>query len=255
MFLQIGRHNLHIHLAGGRDAPALVLLHSLGTSHALWQAQIEALSQKYFIIAPDFRGHGLSDETRDTLTCDALCDDVEDLLGALGVSRCCIAGISLGGVIAQMLAARLGQGCDGLALFDTYIKVADPQMWRERAAKVREDGLGSIAAGVLKVWMTEAEAATPEGQGMARMLSICTDHAYAAACDALAGANCSATTPELTCKTIVAYGSEDHAAPQTAAEALAGAIKGAGLECIDGAGHLPLLTQARHCTDIIRSIL
>lgn len=255
MFQQIGQHNHHIHLAGDRKAPALLLLHSLGTSHALWQAQIETLSRTHFIIAPDFRGHGLSDETKEPLTCEGLADDVEDILEALNISRCYIAGISLGGVIAQMLASRLGHGCAGLALFDTYIKAADPQMWRDRAAKARADGLGAIAAGVRKVWMTEEEAATPEGQGMARMLSICTDHAYAAACDALAGADCCATTPELTCKTIVAYGSEDHAAPQPAAEALAKAVKGAGLERIEGAGHLPLLTQAQRSTDIIRRIL
>ncbi|WP_276718640.1 alpha/beta fold hydrolase [Pseudooceanicola nitratireducens] len=255
MFLQIGQHNHHIRLAGDRKAPALVLLHSLGTSHALWQSQIEALSATHFTIAPDFRGHGLSDETQDPLSCEGLADDVEAVLAALNVTRCHVAGISLGGVIAQILAARLGEACAGLALFDTYIKAADPQMWRDRADKVRVDGLESIAAGVRKVWMTDEEAATPEGRGMARMLEICTDHAYAAACDALAGADCSATTPSLPCKTVVAYGSEDHAAPQAAAEELAGAIKGAGLVRIEGAGHLPLLTQAEPCTDIIRSIL
>lgn len=255
MFLQIGPLNHHIHLAGDRAKPALVLLHSLGTSHALWQAQIEALSGTHFIIAPDFRGHGLSDETQTPLTCAALKNDVESILQALNVSRCCIAGISLGGVIAQMLAARLGPSCAGLALFDTYIKAVDPQMWRDRAAKVRAEGLGAIAAGVRKVWMTAAEAATPEGRGMARMLELCSDHAYAAACEALAGTDCSATTPGLACKTLVAYGSEDHAAPQAAAEALVRAIKGARLERIEGAGHLPLLTQADQCTTIIRSIL
>ncbi|MAM61415.1 alpha/beta fold hydrolase [Maritimibacter sp. UBA3975] len=255
MFLTINEHTLHVSVCGDPDAPALVLLHSLGTEAALWDAQTAALSARYRVIRPDFRGHGLSAESRAPLTCEALAKDVLAILDALDVDRFALAGCSLGGVVAQLVAAGAGARVQGLAIFDSYVKSLDPQMWRDRAATIRKDGLAFIAPGVLGLWMTGDEAETPEGKGLKRMLERVTDQGYAAACDALALADCTQEAARIDCKTIVAYGSEDKAAPRPAAEALARAIPGAELREIAGAAHLPLLHHAEVCTAILTDIL
>ena len=99
------------------------------------------------------------------------------------------------------------------------------------------------------------EAETPEGEGLRHMLERATDQGYAAACDALALADCTQAAGRIACKTIVAYGSEDKAAPRSAALALADAIPGATLHEIPGAAHLPLLHHAALCTAILTEIL
>ena len=45
---------------GRDDAPALLLLHSLGTNHALWDEQLPPLVDRYRLIRYDARGHGKS---------------------------------------------------------------------------------------------------------------------------------------------------------------------------------------------------
>ncbi|EAQ13608.1 3-oxoadipate enol-lactonase/3-oxoadipate enol-lactonase/4-carboxymuconolactone decarboxylase [Maritimibacter alkaliphilus HTCC2654] len=251
MFLTVNDHNLHATVAGDPKAPVLVLLHSLGTEAALWDAQVAAFSATHRVICPEFRGHGASEESQTPLTCEALASDILEMLDQMGVGDFTLSGCSLGGVVAQLVAAEAGARVKGLAIFNSYVKSLDPQMWRDRAAKIRADGLTSIAGGVLGIWMTEADRMTPEGKGLARILSRATDEGYAAACDALAVVDCRDAAAKITAPTIVAFGSEDKAAPHTASEALADAIQGASLRAIEGAAHLPLL----HYPDASSAIL
>jgi 3-oxoadipate enol-lactonase len=255
MFLTINDHTLHIATVGEPDRPVVMLLHSLGTSAALWEQQAASLASEYFVICPEFRGHGLSAESGTPLTCEALAEDMLAILSHLGIGRFALAGVSLGGVVAQIVAGRAGKNVTGLVVFDSYIVSLNPQMWRDRAAKIRADGLAAIAPAVLKIWMTDADALTTSGAGLKRMLEMASDEGYAAACDALAVADNRDITPRISCPTIVAVGSEDHAAPVTASQAVAEAIPGAVLDVIEGAAHIPLLHHANRCTEIIRRIL
>ncbi len=255
MFVKVNNHTLHVHLAGDPSKPAVVLLHSLGTSAALWQYQIGEMACERFVICPDFRGHGFSEESAEALTCEALASDVLKVLECLAVEQFVLAGISLGGVVAQIVAAAARRRVTGLALFDSYIRSLDPEMWRNRALKIRRDGLLSIAPAILSLWMTDADAATDNGSGLRRMLEMASDEGYAAACDALALADCSLVSPTICCSTFVAYGSEDKAAPREASEALVSAIRDARLVEIADAGHLPLLHHAASCTDILKRLL
>ncbi|WP_370270738.1 alpha/beta fold hydrolase [Nioella sp.] len=251
MFLTVNDHCLHATVAGDPESPVLVLLHSLGTEAALWDAQVARFSATHRVICPEFRGHGSSEESHTPLTCETLAADVLAVLDQHGVGDFTLAGCSLGGVVAQLVAAEAGTRVKGLALFDTYVKSLDPQMWRDRAAKIRADGLAAIAGGVLGLWMTEDDRATPAGKGLARMLARASDQGYAAACDALAEANCLDAAARITAPTIVAFGSQDKAAPQAASEALAAAIPDARLRVIDGAAHLPLLHYPEACAAIL----
>jgi 3-oxoadipate enol-lactonase len=255
MFIPVNGHVHHVALSGPADAPPLVLLHSLGTSSALWQAQVAALAARHRVICTDFRGHGLSEVSTTPLSIDTLAGDVLALLAALDVDRFTLAGISLGGVVAQLVAAAAGNRLQGLALFDSYAVTANPSMWIERAAKVRCDGLASIADGVQSIWMTPEERTAPEGRGLARMLAATPDEGYAAGCDALAQADNRTRIGVIRAPSVVACGSLDRAAPPEASRAMAALIADARVEVLAGAAHIPLLHHAARCTEIIRTIL
>lgn len=255
MFLSANDHVHHVACAGDEQAMPLVLLHSLGTASALWQAQVAALAGSHRVICPDFRGHGLSELSATPLNIETLAGDVLAILEALEVDRFALAGISLGGVVAQAVAAAAGDRLRGLALFDSYVLSQNPAMWTDRAAKVRRDGLAAISEAVLSLWMSPAESADADGRGLARMLATTPDEGYASGCDALANADNRARVGGIHAPTVVACGALDRAAPPEASRVLAAMIPGARVEIIEGAGHIPLLHHARQCTEIIRSVL
>ena len=59
MFLHANGIDIHVRIEGPAAAPALLLVHSLGTGMAVWDAQAEALSRRFRVIRADLRGHGL----------------------------------------------------------------------------------------------------------------------------------------------------------------------------------------------------
>ncbi len=244
MFLQINKHALHVALYGSDHHPALVLLHSLGTSQAVWENQIRAFSQTYFVICPDFRGHGLSEVSRDPVTVEALADDVMAVVEALRVAEFHLAGISIGGLVAQCVAAALQARVRTLTLLDSNIVSLAPQMWRDRATKVRAEGLAAIEEAVVSRWTTPGGRHSDAGRGLAMMFARTPAEGYAAGCDALAVADCRQCAANLTMPVTVAVGEHDEATPPQAGQALAAAIVGARFEIIRGAAHIPLFERS-----------
>lgn len=251
MFISVDGHNLHVALHGDEKAPVLVLLHSLGTSHDVWQEQVRVFSRSHYVICPDFRGHGLSDLSQSPVTIDALSNDVVAILAQLDVKDFHLAGISIGGLVAQCVAAALSDRVQTLTVFDSNIVSLAPQMWRDRASKIRADGLASIAGGVLARWMTPQAFDTNEGRGLATMLARMSSEGYAAGCDALAVADCRPHAPHLTMPVSVAVGEFDEATPPSANRALADVIAGAKFQIIPGAAHIPLFEQAEAVNTIL----
>ncbi|MEW1839953.1 alpha/beta hydrolase [Nonomuraea angiospora] len=90
------------HSERGTGEP-VVLLHSTATDSRMWDAQVEALSERFRVITVDFRGYGRSPYRSDGPYSDG--DDVARLLAALEVSRAALVGSSGGGRVALELAA------------------------------------------------------------------------------------------------------------------------------------------------------
>ncbi|HEX3089266.1 MAG TPA: alpha/beta fold hydrolase, partial [Ilumatobacteraceae bacterium] len=47
--------------AGRPASPALILTHSLGSDHRMWEPQVESLKEQYYVVSIDNIGHGDSD--------------------------------------------------------------------------------------------------------------------------------------------------------------------------------------------------
>lgn len=89
---------------GDRRNPALLLLPGLlGSLATQWRSFIPALSDQYYVIATNLRGHGVSGNNSGELRVDRMMRDVAGLLDMLNVGSVHISGYSLGGYVGLLL--------------------------------------------------------------------------------------------------------------------------------------------------------
>jgi len=102
---------------GPSSAEPLILLHGGAWSWQEYLSLIPSLAQRWHIYALDFRGHGRSGWVPETYRLRDLAEDNTQFLGQLDAPAV-LAGHSLGGVVALMLAARCPDKVNALILED-----------------------------------------------------------------------------------------------------------------------------------------
>ncbi|WP_084369228.1 alpha/beta fold hydrolase [Rhizobium sp. RU36D] len=247
--MNVNDHSLHVQEVG--TGQPIILLHSLGTSSALWAQQINDLADRYRLVTIDFRGHGQSEISRTPVTIELLASDVVAVLDRIGIERFVLAGISLGGMVAQVIAARLGERVERLVLMDTSLAPLSRTMWIERAALVRSNGLAPLASDIAARWQNPTSEQSPAARAALESLLATPDEGYAGGCDALALADCTGLAPNITSKTTIAVGALDKATPPALAQDLAGAITGADLVILPDCAHLPMIDRPDLVTDLL----
>ncbi|MBV9734274.1 MAG: 3-oxoadipate enol-lactonase [Acidisphaera sp.] len=255
MFLQARDITFHVQVDGPPGAPALLLLHSLGTSLHVWDEQATALSRSFRVIRPDLRGHGLSQVTPGPYTIGGLAEDVAAVLDALGVARAHVAGLSIGGMVAQALAAQAPFRVLSLILCDTAMVIPPKNLWHERAALVRAQGMAAIAEPVMVRWVTPDFRNDPASIGLEAMLRRTDPEGYAGAAEAIAAADLTEATKALRTPTLVLVGDQDEATPLSSAEALRAAIDGAHLVIVPDAAHIATAQQPGAITGAMQRFL
>ena len=255
MFLRASGITHHVRLDGPPGAPPLLMLHSLGTTSDVWEAQAAALARSFRVVRPDFRGHGLTEVTPGPYTVDGLARDMLAVLDALDVGRAHVAGISIGGLVAQSLAAQSPERVASLALCDTALRIPPPETWHERAATVRAHGMAAIEEAVLARWVTEGFRGQPGAAGLRAMLLRTAPEGYAACCEAIAAADLAESTRRLQVPALILVGDQDLATPPAAAQALHEAIRDSALFVLPGAAHIPTVERPDDVAEALRRFL
>ncbi|MCW3782387.1 3-oxoadipate enol-lactonase [Defluviimonas salinarum] len=237
--LDLGDIQLHWREDGDPAGAPVVFANSLGTDLRMWDKLVPRLPQGLRLIRYDKRGHGLSSCPAGPYGMGTLVRDAERLLDGLGVRDCVFVGLSVGGLIAQGLAVKRLDLLRAMVLSNTAAKIGTQQMWADRIATVRKDGIEAIADGLMERWFSKPFRATPELRGWRNMLTRQPVEGYAGTAAAIAGTDFITPTSGLTLPTLVLAGSEDGATPPDLVRETAGLIRGARFELIRGAGHLP----------------
>jgi 3-oxoadipate enol-lactonase len=236
---------------GPAEAPALVLLNSLGTDMGMWEPQVAALRDRVRLVRLDTRGHGGSPVPDAPWTLADLGGDVLALLDSLGIARASFAGISLGGSTALWIAAHAPERVESLFPCFTAAWFGPPDPWLERAATVRAEGVEAVADGVLGRWLTDA--VDPDLRARMREMMLTTPPAgYAAATEVVAHLDLREDLGRITAPTLVISGVEDPATPPEVGRAIAAGIQGAEFVALEGAAHLGNLERPDAFTDLLR---
>jgi pimeloyl-ACP methyl ester carboxylesterase len=100
----------------GKGEPSLLFLHYWGGSSRTWDPVINSLKTDFRCVAYDHRGWGKSDKPETGYSVHDLAEDAEALTQTLGLTRYVLIGHSMGGKVAQLLAAKRPVGLEALIL-------------------------------------------------------------------------------------------------------------------------------------------
>jgi len=244
---------MHYRIDGPADGPVVVFANSLGTDLRLWD-QLIAEMPEVRAIRFDKRGHGLSDEGGD-FGVEDLAEDAVALIEHLGVGPVVFVGLSIGGMIAQTLAALRPDLVRAAVLSNTAVRMGTKESWAERIAAVQSTGIGAIADIIMQRWFAPVFRARPELAAWRNMVLRTSAIGYVGACRALASADLTAATSGLSLPVAVIAGDQDGSSTAELVKATADLIPGAAFHVIPDAGHLPCVEQPAAFAAILRDFL
>jgi len=196
-------------LTGAAGAPVLVLGNSLGTTGELWQPQLGPLGRSFRLLRYEHRGHGGSPAPPGPYSIAGLGADVLRLLDEFGIKSAYYCGVSLGGMVGMWLAASAPERITALALCCTSAYLQPAQLWRDRAARVRADGMASISRQVVARWFTpgyqDAHPGTVAGFVSTLEREVIPE-GYAGCCDAIAAMDLRPLLASVSAPTLVIAG-------------------------------------------------
>lgn len=246
---------LHYDLGGDPGGAPLVFANSLGTDYRLWDKVVARLRPGVRILRYDMRGHGLSEAPPAPYAMGTLVRDLERLMEHVGMREAVLVGLSIGGMVAQGLAVKRLDLVRGLVLSNTAAKIGTREMWQQRIAAVRAEGVEALADAVIERWFGPAFRATPECRGWRTMLARTPVDGYTGCAAALAGTDFLATTATLRLPTLGIAGSADGSTPPDLVRETLDLVPGSRFELIQGGGHLPCVDQPDRYAEILNRFL
>jgi len=256
-FARVNGVVLHHEDRGDAARPVLVFANSLGTDFRIWDAVVALLGERFRYIRYDKRGHGLSEATPAPYAMADHVGDLESLLDHLGVTSCALVGLSVGGLIAQGLAAKRPEHVKAMVLMDTAHRIGTTEMWNQRIDGVTKDGIAPLADAIMQRWFTPAYRSpdNPDFVGYTAMLTRTPIDGYAGTCAALRDTDYTAQTSGLTLPVLAIVGDQDGSTPPDLVRSTADLIRGAQFRIIPDAGHLPCIEQPQAVANLIGNFL
>ncbi|HED1425528.1 TPA: 3-oxoadipate enol-lactonase [Klebsiella michiganensis] len=202
--------NVDYQIDGPQDAPVIVLSNSLGTTRAMWQPQLESLTQHFRVLRYDTHGHGAT-RKNGKVTLAQLGEDVIALLDHLNIAKAWFCGISMGGLTGLWLGRFAPERFQGLVVANTAARIGDQAGWLSRARTVRQEGMAVVAAGAADRWFTHAfRQNTPEVvEALCHQLTHIDAEGYAACCEALAAADLRGEVAQIAIPVLIVAGESD----------------------------------------------
>lgn len=252
---------LHYRVWGPRHGEPLLLVHGLGTDVRGWLPQRRAFGARYRCIAFDNRGVGASDKPPGPYDLEVMAGDALRVLAAAGHGSAHVVGVSMGGILAQILAVREPERVRSLTLACTACRHLP---WRREllagwAEVATRDGMGTFARDNMH-WLVGPRSLRrvwPLAALIAPLVLNVPPHGFAAQVEAILAMD-DAVADELAAisvPTLVTVGSQDVLTPRGDSEELAERIPGADLVVVRGGAHAFQLEHAGTFNRLVREHL
>ena len=240
--------SMNYRLEGAESAPVITLSHSLATDLTMWDPQMDPLLKSYRVLRYDTRGHGKTEAPQGPYSLELLADDVLGLLKALGIEKTFFMGISMGGMIGQVLGLTAPGLLEGLVLCDTSSLVPDEAkpVWDERIEAVQKKGMESQEEATLERWFTPTyRKEHPEVvEKITAMIRGTKPQGYIGCGHAIRDLKLTDKIAAIKVPTLIIVGEDDPGTPVAASQVIHGRIKGSELVILKSAAHLSNIGQA-----------
>jgi 3-oxoadipate enol-lactonase len=239
---------MNYELSGKKEAPVVILSHSLSSSLLMWNPQMDALNPYFLVLRYDTRGHGDSDAPSGPYSLGLLAEDVIGLLDALGIDRAHFVGLSMGGMIGQCLALNHPHRLKSLALCDTTaVFPAETQpIWQERIDKANKKGMKALLEETMERWFTPAflRQSLPMVKLIREQILVTPVAGYIGCAETIRRLNYLDRLSEIKMPTLIIVGEDDPGTPVSASEAMHKRISNSKLVVLPSARHLSNVEQA-----------
>ena len=255
MLVEVEGRTMSIETQG--SGPPVVLLHGLGSTANVWEAQVRALSDRFTLVRYDLQGMGRS-PAAGALSIEGWVRDLERVLELRGIGKARFVGHSLGTLILQHFAVAHPEQVEKLVLVG--VNRAPPearrQAIRERVAKVRAEGIDAIVETVVKGGVSpHTLTEKPEVVAFVReLLTRQPPEGYARSCEAMAAAQ-AADSSRIVAPTLLVAGRDDNVSPLANSEGLAADLPDARVVVLEQCGHWHPIEQPAALTRALRDFL
>jgi 3-oxoadipate enol-lactonase len=228
-FAKLSDAQLFYQWDGPEGAPVVVFSNSLGTTHQMWNSQIEAFTRDFRVLRYDSRGHGQSSATPGSYNIAQLAGDVVQLLDALKLERVFFCGLSIGGMVGMQLGLTAASRLHKLVLCNTAAKIGTPDTWNARVTAVQQGGMKAIAGGVIDRWLTAGWRASHNGETarVQEMVESADAAGYVASCAAVRDADFREQLHGIQTPALIISGTHDPATTPADGHFLESRIRGA----------------------------
>jgi pimeloyl-ACP methyl ester carboxylesterase len=223
----------------------LVLIMGLSARGAFWEEHIKEYEKNFRCIIVDNRGAGDSDKPEGPYTTKMMADDIADLVKGLNLNKVHVAGISMGGAIAQELALNYPEMVRSLVLVSTWAK-CDPYAIQvfDHFNDMRKIASPADFMKLLQLWIFAPPFFLSE-EACENLVEGCETaheeymelHAFIAQSQACMGHDTVSRVSQIACPTLITVGDQDIFTPLKLSEQLHDLIKGSELLILPGTGH------------------
>lgn len=251
--------NIHYELSGKKQAPVVVLGHSLACSQVMWWPQLELLETHFQVLRYDTRGHGQTEAPPGPYTLEHLVADAIGMLDALKLDRVHWVGLSMGGMIGQGVALGHPGRLSLMVLADTaaIIPAEAQPVWQERIDAAINGGMQAVVESTLERWFTPQYLAHggPEVDRIRQQILATPVAGYVGCSEAIRRLNYLDRLDAVETKTLIMVGADDPGTPVAASQAMHAKIKNSQMVVIPQAAHLSNIEQVQIFNDNLIAFL
>lgn len=223
------------------DGAPLLLIQGLGYGRWSWAPIVPALAERYRVLWFDNRGIGDSDKPEGPYTARLMADDARQVLDEAGAERAHVLGASLGGMIAQELAAGTPERVDKLVLCCTTPGGVSTVPMPDVTVRLIAEAATLAPEVALRRFVENALAAEASAELIQELFDLRVANPPDPAgwrSQAAAGLTFEGVDGAITAPTLIVTGTEDNVVDPHNSDVLAERITGAEVHRIDGTGHL-----------------
>ena len=239
----------------------VILVHGLGMSHKMWNAQIRELSKNYRVIAYDLLGHGQSLDPKGNIDLNLFSKQILEIADNLEINHFGLIGFSLGGMIVRKFAIRYSNKLWALGILNSpYIRNKEATVLvQKRVDQVRQFGPEVTVNDAIERWFTKNfQKKNPDFMELVKSWILSNNkEVYSKIYQLLVDGVQELQGLELpiNCPTLVMTGDHDFGNSPMMSEQIASQIKNSKLVILKGLKHMALAEDANQVNNILSSFL